>query len=174
VLDDQQTIDQIVIRREAAAALDAAEADDMLGYVDRACVAGERAGTEAQGSRRVDAAVHELSLAMTLPVPTIERRVARARRLRSSLPSDWQAWHQGRLTTDAIREIDRAAPRLTRSESLAELDDQAVDAAAGRTPGQLGRWLDRWVERIEADAARERHALAMGDRRVSLLRSATA
>ncbi|MCW2823855.1 MAG: hypothetical protein JWQ91_772, partial [Aeromicrobium sp.] len=51
------------------------------------------------GRLRVEAAVHELSLAMTLPVPTIERRVARARRLRATMPQVWQAWHDGRIST---------------------------------------------------------------------------
>jgi CHASE3 domain sensor protein len=86
MLCDREVIDQIVIRREALASIEAAEAADLLDYVDRARAAGEEA-SEAQGRRRVDAAVHELSLAMRLPVPTVERQIARARRLRSRLPS---------------------------------------------------------------------------------------
>ncbi|MET0766674.1 MAG: hypothetical protein ABWY50_03435, partial [Aeromicrobium sp.] len=92
MLHDRQVIDQIVLRREALASLEAGEAADLLDHVDRARAAGEVFGGDAQGRRRVDAAVHELSLAMSLPVPTVERRVARARRVRSVLPSVWQAW----------------------------------------------------------------------------------
>jgi hypothetical protein len=88
-LDERQVIDEIVLRRQALASVEAAEAEQLLEYVDNARAAGERAGGAAQGRRRVDSAVHELSLAMTLPVPTIERRVARARRLRTTMPTVW-------------------------------------------------------------------------------------
>jgi hypothetical protein len=165
MLCDREVIDQIVIRREALASIEAAEAADLLDYVDRARAAGERC-SEAQGRRRVDAAVHELSMAMRLPVPTVERQIARARRLRSRLPSVWQAWHDGRVSTTQVGEIDRAACRLTRPDLWAALDEVVIDAVAARTPSQTGRWLDRWVERTEADASRERHVLARADRAV--------
>lgn len=168
MLNDQQTIDQIIVRREALASLEAAEAADLLDYVDRARTAGERVGGQAHGRRRVDAAVHELSLAMTLPVPTIERRIARARRLRSSMPSVWQAWHDGRTTTRTIDAIDRAARRLIHPASVVTLDETVIDATTGLTPAQVTGWLDRWVERTEADAARQRHQIAQHDRSVRL------
>ena len=120
-MDDRDVIDQIVVRREALASVEAAEAEDLLDYVDRARSLGERV-SEAQGRRRADAAVHELSLAMVLPVPTIERRVARARRLRSTMPTVWRSWHDGRISTTHVIEIDRAARRLTLAASVAELD----------------------------------------------------
>jgi len=165
---DQQAIDQIVVRREAMASMDAVEAVDLLAYVDRAREAGERAGGEAQGRRRVDAAVHELSLAMTLPVPTVERRVARARRLRSTMPTVWAAWHDGLISTAHVTAVDRAATRLVDPASVAMLDEVAVGRVSGLTPGQATRWLDRWVERTEADASRERHVIAHRDRAVGL------
>ena len=149
--DEWAAIDEIVVRRQALASVEAAEAEDLLAYVDRARVAGEVAGGEAQGRRRVDSAVHELSLAMTLPVPTVERAVARARRLRSLMPVVWQAWHDGRISTAAVHAVDRAARRLDRPESVTVLDEVAVDRLARLTPGQAIRWLDRWVERTEAD-----------------------
>ena len=167
MLDDGQLIDQIVIRREASASLDAGEAADLLDYVDRAKVAGELL-SEPQGRRRVDSAVHELSLAMSLPVPTVERRIAQARRLRSRLPSVWQAWHDGRVSTAHVAEIDRAARRLVDPASDAVLDRDVLDALAGLTPSQAQRWLDRWVERTEADASRARHELARADRAVTV------
>jgi hypothetical protein len=164
---DRGVIDQVVVRRQALASVEAAEAEDLLEYVDRARVAGEQV-SEGQGRRRVDAAVHELSLAMVLPVPTIERRVARARRLRSAMPLVWRAWHDGRITTTHVIAVDRAACRLTRAESVAGLDEVAVGELVSRTPGQGVRWLERWVERTEAGAARERHERAHADRKVVL------
>ncbi|NRQ50761.1 DUF222 domain-containing protein [Aeromicrobium stalagmiti] len=140
---------------------------DLLDYVDRARVAGERI-SEGQGRRRVDSAVHELSLAMRLPVPTVERAVARARRLRSRMPVVWQAWHDGRIPTTHVEAIDRAGCRLTRAESVTALDDVAVDRVARLTPGQATRWLDRWVERTEAGASKDRHVKAFADRAVGL------
>jgi hypothetical protein len=164
---DREVIDQVVVRRQALASVEAAEAEDLLEYVDRARVAGERVG-EGQGRRRVDAAVHELSLAMVLPVPTIERRVARARRLRTAMPLVWRAWHDGRITTTHVIAVDRAACRLTQPESIVALDEVAVGELVSRTPGQGARWLERWVERTEAGAARERHERAHADRKVAL------
>ncbi|KAA1376390.1 DUF222 domain-containing protein [Aeromicrobium fastidiosum] len=166
MLEDRQVIEQVVVRREALAALEAAEAVDMLDFVDRARAAGEMA-SEAQGRRRVDAAVHELSLAMRLPVPTVERRVARARRLRSSMPDVWQAWLDGRISTTHVTAIDRAATRLVHAESVAALDDVAVERVGRLTPGQATRWLDRWVERTEATESARRHERAHADRKVS-------
>jgi hypothetical protein len=168
MVGDRQAIDGIVVRRQALASIEAQEAEDLVDYVDRARDAGERADGAGQGRRRVDAAVHELSLALTLPVPTVERRVARARRLRSSMPTVWQAWHDGRIGTAHVTAVDHAATRLTRPESIALLDETAVDRLAGLTPGQATRWLVRWVERTEADAARERHRVAHADRKVAL------
>jgi hypothetical protein len=168
VLDDQQMIDQIVVRRQALASLEAGEAAELLEYVDRARAAGERAGGQARGRRRVEAAVHELSLAMTLPVPTIERRVARAHRLRSTMPQVWQAWHDGRISTAHVISIDRAATRLVHPASVATLDDLAVDRLAPLTPGQATRWLDRWVERTESAESARRHQIAYRDRKIGL------
>lgn len=168
MLDDREVIDQIVVRRQALASLEAAEAQDLLEVTDRARTAGERVGGEAQGRRRTDAAVHQLSLAMTLSVPTIERRVARARRLRSTMPTVWRAWHEGLMSTAVVHAVDRAATRLVDPASVAALDDCAVDKLATRTPGQATRWLDRWVERTEAAASRERHRIAHRDRAIGL------
>lgn len=168
MLNDRQTIDQIIVRREALASLEAAEATDLLGYVDSARVAGERVGGEARGRRRIDAAVHELSLAMKLPVSTVERRIARARRLRSSLPTVWQAWHDGRVSTLSVDAIDRAARRLVRAESVNALDESVVNSTAGFTPSQVAGWLDRWVERVECDASDARRKIAQRDRSVRL------
>nr|WP_244633005.1 DUF222 domain-containing protein [Aeromicrobium sp. CFBP 8757] len=167
-MDDRQTIEQVVMRRQAIAALEAAEAHDLLAVVDRACATGEASGGAAQGRRRVDAAVHELSLAMALPVPTVERRVARARRLRATMPQVWQAWLDGRISTADVTAVDRAACRLVHQQSVAELDDVAVDRVERLTPGQAARWLDRWVERSEPAESARRHAIAHRDRKVAL------
>lgn len=167
-LDDRQVIDQIRLRREALAAMEAAEASEMLDYVDRARAAGERTGGAAQGRRRVDSAVHELSLAMTLPVPTVERRVARARRLRSTMPTVWQAWLDGRISTSAVTSIDRAATRLEHMASIVALDEIAVSRVSRLTPSQATRWLDGWVERTESTESARRHERAYADRQVSV------
>ena len=168
MLNDRQVIEQVVMRRQALAALEAAEALDLLEFVDRARAEGESAGGLVQGRRRVDAAVHELSLAMTLPVPTVERRVARARRLRATMPQVWQAWLDGRISTADVTAVDCAACRLVHPQSVAELDDIAVDRVERLTPGQATRWLDRWVERSEPAESASRHAIAHRDRKVAL------
>ena len=105
---------------------------------------------------------------MTLPVPTIERRVARARRLRSTMPTVWQAWLDGRVSTAAVTSVDRASTRLQHAESVSALDDIAVSRVARLTPSQATRWLDAWVERTESTESARRHERARADRRVSL------
>lgn len=164
--EDAACIDRLTSRRHTINALEAAEASDMLDYVDRARAAGERLGGEQVGRLEADAALHELSLARTLAVKSVQDAVCRARRVRSTLPSVWEAWHDGVLSSYQVLVIDRAASRLTRPESVIELDRIAVETSRERTPAQLGSWLSRWVERTEADRVRERHDRAMRDRRV--------
>jgi len=84
------------------------------------------------------------------------------------MPTVWQAWHEGRISTTVVTSVDRAASRLTQAESIAALDAIAVDRLARLTPGQATRWLDAWVERTEASESRRRHEIAYGDLKVGL------
>lgn len=163
---DADLIDLVVAGERSRNSFDAIQALQMLTYVDRARVAGEEFGGTLAGKLEAGAAAHELSLALTLPVATVENQLATARRMRSTMPSLWAGWHTGNVSTRKVTLIDQAAQRLTQSSSVGMLDAVIVEIASAKTPGQLRSWLDRFVERLEAEAAATRHRRARRDRRV--------
>jgi hypothetical protein len=95
--------------------------------------------------------------------------LARTRRLRTDLPTVWQAFQAGDLDAEQVRVIDKAARRVTEAHTLAVLDDQVVDAAQTRTPKQLSCWLLRLIVRLEPLAFAKRHRRALADRRVTVV-----
>lgn len=163
---DAELIDLVSFAERSRNSLDANQAQHMLTYVDRARVAGEQFAGARSGSLESSAAAHELSLALMLPVATVERTIATARRVRSTMPTVWAAWHAGDVSSRKINLIDQAAEQLTQPLSVTALDAVVVAMAARKTPSQLRSWLQRFVERIEAHTAAERHRKARGDRRV--------
>ena len=161
-----ELIDLVVAGERSRNSFDAIQAEQMLTYVDRARVAGEAfAGVQA-GRLEASAATHELSLAVMLPVGTIEQQLSMTRRVRSMMPGLWAGWHAGDVSTRKVVLADQAAGRFTQTISVGMLDAIIVEVAARKTPGQLRSWLDRFVERLEADTARQRHDKARKDRRV--------
>lgn len=163
---DAELIDLVRFADRSRNSLDANQARQMLTYVDRARLAGERFGGSLAGKLEASAAAHELSLALMLPVGTVEGQLATARRTRSALPAVWAGWLAGDVSTRKVFLIDQAAQRLTQAASVGMLDAVVVEIAARKTPGQLRSWLDRFVERLEAATSGERHSKALKDRRV--------
>ena len=100
------------------------------------------------------------------------RLLARTRRLRTGLPTVWDAHRAGDLDADQVRVIDRIARRVTEPHTLAAIDDHVVDAAQTRSPKQLAGWLLRLVVRLEPLAFAERHRRALADRRVTISQGA--
>ena len=163
---DAELVDLVTRADRVRNSLDAQQAAHMLTYVDNARVAGERLAGERAGRLETSAAAHELSLALKLPVGTVESTLAMARRVRSTMATVWAGWHGGDISTHKIRLIDQAAARLTYPTSISDLDVAAAEKAPAKTPGQLRSWLDRFIENLEAGAAAERHRRAVKDRRV--------
>jgi hypothetical protein len=93
--------------------------------------------------------------------------VARARRMAAGLPTVWEAFRHGELDAEQMRVIDRVARRVTKTATLAALDEQAVDAAQDRSPKQLQVWLLRLVVQLEPLASAQRHRRALAERRVT-------
>lgn len=75
----------------------------------------------------------------------VRRLLARCARVRSGLPSVWEAHGRGEVDAEQLQVIDRAARRATRDATRAQIDARAVDAARTRNPAQLGAWLLRLV-----------------------------
>ena len=165
-ISDADLIDLVVAGERSRNSFDASQALQMLIYVDRSRAAGEKFGGSLAGKLEAGAAAHELSLALTLPVATVENQLATTRRMRSTMPGVWTAWHAGDVSTRKVMLIDQAAQRLTQSSSVGMLDAVIVEIASAKTPGQLRSWLDRFVERLEVEAAATRHRRARRDRRV--------
>ena len=163
---DRDLIDLVVAGERSRNSFDAAQAEQMLTYVDRARKAGETFAGVRQGRLEAAASAHELSMALMLPVATIENQLATTRRVRSQMSAVWAGWHAGDVSTRKVTLIDQAAQRLSYPTSIATLDHAAADVAGRKTPGQLSAWLNRFVERLEAESAAERHRKARSDRSV--------
>ena len=130
-------IDLVVAGERSRNSFDAIQAEQMLTYVDRARVAGEAFAGAQAGRLEVSAATHELSLAVMLPVGTIEQQLAMTRRVRSTMPGLWAGWHAGDVSTRKVGLADQAAQRFTQPISVSMLDAIIVEVAARKTPGQL-------------------------------------
>lgn len=163
---DRDLIDLVAADQRVANMAEFAKVSHMVEFVDERRAAGEAEGGGRIGRLEVTAAMFELSLALMVPVATVQTLVARGRDLRSRMPRVWAAWGLGRIGLGAARLIDEAVDRLARPESRRVLDESVVDQATEKTPAQLRSWLDRFVERMEADKARDRHRRAVKDRAV--------
>lgn len=163
---DAQLIDAVHAGQRAINSAEAAKFVHLLEFVDLRRAEGETRGGRRFGDGEVHGAMFELSLALMLPVATVQTQAAAARSLRARMPDVWSAWLRGEITARAAFAIDAAGDRLTRDESRARLDAGAVAAAVAKTPAQLWSWLNRFVERWEADSARARQRRAFADRAV--------
>lgn len=160
-------VDEVVDLQRSRAASEARSAELMLAFVDarrdagRACVGGESAA-ELEARFAAD----ELGLATTTPTGTVQRLLARTRRVQSRLPGAWELWRAGEIDGYKVRLIDEAAQRLVHGDSLVTLDEQVCPLAPSKTPGQLQTWLHRFVARTEPEEFQRRYRRAFGDRTV--------
>lgn len=159
-------IGQIVADQRESNARDASRFAAMVEFVDVRRNEGERRGGRRAADIEAATAMAELSLALTLPVGTIQGQVAQARSLRSQFPGVWAAWGRGEVTTRVAAVIDEAGARLGQVASRARLDDEVLAHARSKTPSQLRAWVNRFVERVEPENARRRHRRALADRAV--------
>ena len=158
-------IDRIVVRQRAINAAEAEQLVDMLDVVEAARAEG---ATFSPGSAKTaaQAAVHDLSLALSVAPGVVSRRLAVARRTRGRLPAVWRSQLAGSITSWHAMVIDQQVQRLTRPDSPGLLDERIADYACEHTPTQTRRWLARQVERLEADASLARHRKAREERHV--------
>ena len=160
-------------RREAAKA-QARLAEAAVRYAD-CLIADEQTDSHACGPGRPkpgEFLADELSLLLRDQPYAVRCLLARTRRMAKDLPTVWEAFRRGDLDAEQIRVIDRIARKVTEANTLAEIDDQAIDAAQTRTPKQLTTWLLRLVVKLEPLAFEERHRRALADRRVTVVRGA--
>ncbi|KQP25539.1 HNH endonuclease signature motif containing protein [Aeromicrobium sp. Leaf272] len=162
-----ETVDRVTVRRRALHVLEAEQLVDMLDYVESARAEGEQYSRSAARTA-AQAAAHDLSLALGVAPGTVVARLAMARRVRGRLPAVWKAFLGGSVSQHHVGIVDVQLQRLTEPDSPAVLDERIARYAADHTVPQTRRWLSRQVERLEADAARERHRRARADRHVRL------
>ena len=98
----------------------------------------------------------------------VRRLLARCARVRSGLPSVWDAHRRGDVDADQLLVIDRAARRAAEDATRVQIDARAVDAARTRNPRQLASWLLRLVVECEPLQFAERHRRALSERRVTI------
>ena len=166
VVADSVLIDRIVTRQQGIHAAECAQVIDMLCFVADARSHGQQFAGERAGKLEAEAALHELSLAVKVPVGSLQGALAAARFARTKLPCVWEAWESGTLSSTQVGAIVDKAHRLKRADSLARLDSEVVAVATARTVAQLRRWLARFVDRVEPDRTEDRHRDARRERRV--------
>jgi hypothetical protein len=141
-------------RREAAAAM-ARLAEAAVQYADCRLAEDTAAGASSGLSRPKRAkpgefVADEVALMLREQPYTVRCLLARSRRLAADLPTVWEAFERGDLDVEQVRVIDRVARRVTESDTLAAIDDQAVQAAQTRSPKQLTVWLLRLIVQLAA------------------------
>ena len=104
---------------------------DMLCFVADARSRGEQFAGERAGRLEAEAALHELSLAVKVPVGSLQGALAAARLARTKRPDVWVAWESGTIGAVQVGAIVDKAHRLKRTESINRLD---VDVVAGSLP----------------------------------------
>jgi Domain of unknown function (DUF222) len=114
----------------------------------------------------------EVALMLREQPYTVRCLLARSRRVAADLPTVWEAFGRGDLDGEHVRLIDRVARRVTESDTLTAIDDQAVQAAQTRSPKQLTGWLLRLIVQLEPLAFEERHRRALAERRVTVVQGA--
>ncbi|HEX6757564.1 MAG TPA: DUF222 domain-containing protein, partial [Propionibacteriaceae bacterium] len=163
-------------RREAATAL-ARLAEAAVRYADSR-IAEETADAAGSSLGRLkrpkpgEFVADELALMLREQPYSVRCLVARSRRLAADLPTVWEAFRCGDLDVEQVRVIDRVARRVTESDTLSAIDDQAVEAAQTRSPKQLTVWLLRLIVQLEPRAFVERHRRALAERRVTIVQGA--
>lgn len=173
--------DQLVLLVDGLAAADrenskaqARRAQIMVEFADARTSADQQRirEMESAGSRpRFEAgefAAREIGMAVTAPKSSVQREVARARRLMAQAPDVWDAWVAGDVNEAKAEFTCRALRKLTRDESRKVLNSIAVSAAIPRTPETYRRWLERTITGLEPDQAGERVRRAVEDRYVSV------
>ncbi len=110
----------------------------------------------------------EVSLALTVSVWEARRLVARALRLRASMPTVWAAGLEGQLDQARLASIDAAARLILDEHVRAILDDTVVEVARAKTVKQLDGWLERFLAVQEPEAYTHRHQMTFAERNVSV------
>ena len=163
---------RLLIQAQAAAAEAALAYAEARRRQDSADPAFGRDGTSVVRARPGEFAADELAVMWCDSPWQVRRLLARCGRVRSGLPSVWEAHHRGEVDADQLQVIDRAARRAAEDTTRAQIDARAVDAARTRNPQQLAAWLLRLVVECEPLQFAVRHRRALRERRVSVTQGA--
>ena len=139
---DSSTLRDVVkdARREAAAAL-ARLAEAAVRYADNR-TAEDTAAASGLGSGRLKRAkpgefvADELALMLRDQPYQVRCLLARSRRMAADLPTVWEAFRRGDVDAEQVRVVDRVARRVTEPQTMAAIDEQAVEAAQTKSPKQ--------------------------------------
>ena len=152
----------------------AAAAEVALGYAEaRRQQDGQdpRFGVDSRGALRArpgEFAADELAVMWCDNPWRVRRLLARCSRVRTGLPSVWEAHRRGDIDADQLQVIDRAARRVVEEATRVQIDARAVDAARTRNPAQLAAWLLRLIVGCEPLQFAARHRRALTERRVTI------
>lgn len=119
------------------------------------------------GFRQVDAAAHELVVALRVPLGAAQTEVYRARRLATHLPGTRAAYADGLLTSRHVAKMIAGTGRLT-PEQCAQVEATVLDGAEALSVHEFARRVRRAVARCDPAGLAERHRAAAAHADVSL------
>lgn len=159
---------RLLIQAQAAAAEAALAYAEARWRQDSTDPAFGRDRTSGIRARPGEFAADELAVMWCDNPWQVRRLLARCGRVRSGLPSVWEAHRRGEVGAEQLQVIDRAARRAAEDATRAQIDARAVDAARTRNPVQLAAWLLRLVVECEPLQFAARHRRALSERRVTV------
>jgi len=97
----------------------------------------------------INAAALEIAQLLRISEQQVWRIVEQAERLRDRAPRIWAAFGEGRFDAQKASTLAAAVERCAEPETVAALEEPAVDYAAKHTNAELRRWVDKLIDRLE-------------------------
>ncbi len=163
---DTDLVDALAVAGVQRAQAEAAETIAMLALHDAELARIESLESPLRRMTERAGLVLEIAQTMALSEGQTHQRLASARRVREQATNVWTAYIDGYIDHARVREISLTIERLQRPESIARLDEAAVDYAGTHTVAELRAWLKRFVVRVEPEESVERAEQAREDRYV--------
>lgn len=162
----QVILDRIAALEVERARIEAAVAVQMLDFEEVRRRESEVLVDRERAHAMVAFAADELSRVLLHAPRSVQHRLAAVRRVRGRLPLTWQAHLDGLIDAYRLQLIASAAGKLHSLDSFVDLDAKAVAYASTHAPSQVKGWLNRFLNRVEPEAAAARARDAQARRAV--------
>lgn len=151
------TVDDLAAAKRTAVAAEAQMCTQLLDYEAQELANTARENVDPLKKMFNKLAItHEIAAAGHWSEGQTKSRMHVIRNVQARTPGVWAAFGNGHIDMPAVRLISHTIDALHEVESVATLDARVVDYAKSHTTEELRRWLHRFVERLEAEHAKER------------------